>query len=130
MEQNGNRKCGQCNSVILGRSDKRYCSEQCRAIHNNQKRQHDSGEKFILQTNSILRKNRTILKQASPYGKTTLSRKVLEQAGFDFRYFTSQYRTNRGNVYNFCYDFGYLLLPESKVLIVNYQPYMDSKPVN
>jgi hypothetical protein len=51
---------------------------------------------------------------------------VLERAGFDFRYFTNLYRTQKGNTYHFCYDYGYLLLPEDKVLIVNQQPYMNS----
>jgi hypothetical protein len=54
----------------------------------------------------------------SPEGKTTLRREVLLQAGFDFRYFTHLYRTQKGNTYYFCYD--YLLLEEEKVLIVNW----------
>ena len=78
-----------------------------------------------MQVNATLRKNRSILKQASPQGKTTVQRQVLEQAGFDFRYYTNHFRTQRGNVYLFCYDYGYLLLPEEKVLIVNKQPYME-----
>ncbi len=41
--------------------------------------------------------------------------------GFDFRYFTHLYRTKNGNTY----DYSYLLLDEGKVLIVNWQPYMD-----
>ncbi|PVY37356.1 hypothetical protein [Pontibacter virosus] len=40
-------------------------------------------------------------------------------------YLTQVYRTQKGNTYHLCYDYGYLLLPEEKVLIVNWQPYMD-----
>jgi len=46
---------------------------------------------------------------------------------FNFNYFTHQYKTAKGNTYHFCYDYGYLLLPEEKVLIVNWQPYMQPK---
>ncbi|RDC62494.1 hypothetical protein [Adhaeribacter pallidiroseus] len=77
--------------------------------------------------NRILRKNRSILKVSSPLGKTTTRQEYLLQQGFDFRHFTHQYQTQKGNTYNFCYDFGYLLLPEEKVLIVNWQSYMASK---
>ena len=86
----------------------------------------DKGENLMKLVNQVLRRNRIILKQASPQGKTTLRREVLEQAGFDFRYFTNLYRTQKGSTYYFCYDYGYLLLPEDKVLIVNQQAYMNS----
>jgi predicted nucleic acid-binding Zn ribbon protein len=116
--------CQHCNTPVSGRADKRFCSDQCRAIAGNSRKMEDKGEVLMKQVNQILRRNRNILKQASPQGKTTLRREVLEQAGFQFSYFTTQFRTNRGNTYNFCYDYGYLLLPEEKVLIVKQQSYM------
>ncbi len=44
--------------------------------------------------------------------------------GFDFRFFTNLYRTQAGQTYYFCYDYGYLLLPDEKVLIVNRKTFM------
>ena len=123
MEQSN--KCLQCAAAIVGRSDKRYCSDQCRYLANNKAKRQRQGEKRIQQVNAALRKNRSILKQLSPQGKTTIPRQYLELAGFDFRYLTQLYRTQKGNTYCLCYDYGYLLLPEEKVLIVNWQPYMD-----
>ncbi|QCR21114.1 hypothetical protein [Pontibacter sp. SGAir0037] len=122
---NQERTCTQCAKVIVGRSDKRYCSDACRHLSNNTSRRHSEGERRMQQVNGALRKNRSILRQLSPQGKTTIPRQYLELAGFDFRYFTQLYRTQRGNTYHLCYDYGYLLLPEEKVLIVNWQPYMD-----
>ena len=84
---------------------------------------------LILGISSILRHNRFVLQRHSPEGKTTLRREVLQMAGFDFRHFTHLYRTKQGNTYYFCYDYGYLLLPEEKVLIVNWQPYMEQNKV-
>lgn len=124
------RTCQQCSTVLKGRIGQRFCSNQCRATHHNLLKLENKGEQVIKTVNTILRRNRNILKQASPEGKTTLSRQILERAGFDFTYFTNQYKTQKGNVYNFCYDYGYLLLPEEKVLIVNQQPYIKSDPRN
>jgi hypothetical protein len=95
-------------------------------MRHNSKKADDSGELIMRRLNSVLRKNRSILRKASPQGKTTIRRQVLELAGFDFRYITHQFRTQKGNVYNFCYDYGYLLLPEEKMLIVNHQSYMNN----
>jgi predicted nucleic acid-binding Zn ribbon protein len=121
------RTCTQCGTAIVGRSDKRYCSDPCRHLANNVIKQQNQHERRILQINAALRKNRSILKQHSPLGKTTLPRQYLELAGFDFRYLTQLYRTQKGNTYHLCYDYGYLLLPDEKVLIVNWQPYMDEQ---
>lgn len=119
------RHCPSCEGEIIGRTDKRFCSDQCRFLFNNTKKREDKSELLIQKVNATLRKNRTLLKLASPQGKTTLRREVLQMAGFDFRHFTHVYRTKQGNTYHFCYDYGYLLLEDEKVLIVNWQPYME-----
>ncbi|MEJ8800468.1 DUF2116 family Zn-ribbon domain-containing protein [Pontibacter sp. H249] len=122
---NETKPCPQCGKALSGRADKQFCSDQCRAQVHNQKRRQNAGEQLIQGVNAALRRNRTILRQASPQGKTTTYKQLLEMAGFDFRHFTHLYRTSKGNTYHFCYDYGYLLLPEEKVLIVNWQPYME-----
>jgi predicted nucleic acid-binding Zn ribbon protein len=119
--------CQVCGRAFAGRSDKKYCSDQCRAVVNNRKKKADPGECMMLDLNRVLRKNRSILKIMSPLGKTTTRQEFLVLQGFDFRYHTHLYQTRKGNTYNFCYDFGYLLLADEKVLIVNWQPYMQAK---
>jgi len=116
--------CQVCGQLVIGRSDKKYCSDQCRAQVNNVKKKADTGERLMQDINRTLRKNRSILKTLSPLGKTTTRKEYLVLQGFDFRYYTHQYHTRQGNIYNFCYEYGYLLLPEEKVLIVNWQNYM------
>lgn len=110
--------------AFQGRVDKKYCSDECRFTANNLKRRENPEEKLITTVNSILRRNRSILKSLNPEGKTTVRKEYLQLQGFDFRYYTHQYLTQKGNTYHFCYEYGYLLLPEEKVLIVNWQPYM------
>ena len=126
METKG-RECSHCGTAIVGRSDKKFCSDQCRARAGNYRKLSDQGEQLMRSVNSALRNNRHLLQRASPEGKTTLRRQVLMLAGFDFRYFTHLYHTKGGNTYHFCYDYGYLLLPDEKVLIVNWQKYMDER---
>lgn len=119
------RKCPTCKGEIIGRTEKRFCSDQCRFLFNKVKKKENISEKFIQKVNAARRKNRTLLKQASPKGKTTLRREVLQLAGFNFDHFTHLYRAKNGNTYHFCYDYDYLLLEDGKVLIVNWQPYME-----
>lgn len=109
----------------MGRSDKRYCSDQCRHLANNTVRRQNQGDRRILQVNVALRRNRSILRQLRPQGKTTIPRQYLELAGFAFHYLTQFYRTQRGKTYHLCYFYGYMLLHVEKVLIVNWQTYMD-----
>ncbi|MFT2011514.1 hypothetical protein ACMA1I_22780 [Pontibacter sp. 13R65] len=87
------RTCIQCGTAIVSRSDKRYCSNPCRHLASNVIKQQNQHERRILSINAALRNNRSILKQLSPQGKTTILRQYLELEGFDFRYLTQIYRT-------------------------------------
>ena len=116
-------RCLYCNEEFIGRSDKKFCSEQCRNTYNNKiKREHEA---LIIEINKTLRKNRKILKQFNPEGKTTIRKEYLIQSGFDFRYHTHTFITKNNNNYKFCYEYGYLEIDHEKVLIVNWQPFMS-----
>ncbi len=122
MEQ---RECLQCGQKFVGRSDKRFCGDQCRAAYNNTNRA--DSEKVILQVNKVLRKNRTILRTLNPVGMTIVRKEFLTERGFNFKYFTNLYKTKDGNEYWFCYDVGYMHLDDQKVRIVDYQKYMKGE---
>ena len=115
-------RCLHCNDEFVGRTDKKFCCDQCRNSYNNQvKRDH---ERYILEINRALRKNRMILKQFNPEGKTTIRKEYLTKMGFNFKYFTHEFTTKNNNTYKFCYEYGYLPLPDDKILIINEQSYM------
>lgn len=116
------QKCDSCKNKFIGRSDKKFCSDQCRNSFNNKIRRQN--EKLILDMNKILRKNRKILKQFNPEGKTTIRKEYLQKLDFNFRYHTHSFVTKNNNVYKFCYEYGYLVLDNDKILIINQQPYM------
>lgn len=115
--------CLKCGDPLIGRIDKKFCSDQCRFVYNNKKKR--IHEAAILNINQKLRKNRSILKSLNPVGKTTVRRSLLKNMGFSFDFFTHTFRTDKGTVYYFAYDFGYTLIEEEKVVLVTYQRYMN-----
>ena len=102
------RKCLECGDRIVGRIDKKFCSDGCRNTHNN--RINKDSKNLIRNTNNRLRKNYRILEALNPDKKTKTSRAKLIEKGFDFNYVTSIYTTKVGKVYYFVYDQGYLPL--------------------
>lgn len=123
MEEKKN--CLHCESVFPGRSDKKFCCDQCRSAFNNKHKNEE--EKLIIKVNAVLRKNRTIMKRINPNGNSTVNKDFLLALGFNFKYFTNIYHTKTGSEYCFCYDHGFMLLDNGKVLLVNYQAYMKQE---
>lgn len=100
--------CPECGDPVYGRIDKKFCSDQCRNAHNNKSMGYTNN--YVRKINGILRKNRKILENLTPNGKSKVHLKQLKKQGFDFEYNTNQYVTRSGNVYYFCYEYGYLKL--------------------
>lgn len=115
--------CIECGDEIIGRQDKRFCSDQCRSAYNN--KLNSDATNFIRNINNILRKNRRILAKLNPDGKAKVHKDKLLEAGFKFGYFTNQYRTKSGNVYHFCYDQGYLPLENDFYALVVRKQYVE-----
>ena len=115
--------CPICDKENVGRSDKKYCSDRCRAASHYVHRARAT--LFRKRTHKILDKNRNILAGLNPQGKSTVSRIELENLSFNFRFFSSVYRTKGGNVYWFCYDQGYRKIKKGdKYLLIKWQDYM------
>lgn len=110
------RLCPVCNEPVKGRADKKYCSDSCRTEFNN--RGNQDSTRTVRQINSILRRNRRIIQELNPNGKTRVSAYMLAERGFNFRYFTSMYTTKKGHTYFFCYEYGYLRLEEGDYALV------------
>lgn len=116
LSDDSNKKCLWCGAPVIGRVDKKFCSDQCRSSYNNNLNSHDLS--YIRKINTILKRNRSILCTLNPNGKTKVNVGKLRANGFDFRYFTNEYHTQHGTRYLFCYDQGYLPLDNDVYLLV------------
>lgn len=110
------KQCPECGARIIGRIDKKFCSDACRNSYNN--KFNKDTKNLIRNTNNRLRKNYRILEALNPDQKVKTSRSRLVENGFDFNYFTSIQTTKAGKVYYFVYDQGYLPLDEDYYLLV------------
>ncbi len=96
------QNCLECGEKIMGRIDKKFCSDACRNAFNNK-----------------LRKNFKILSEQNfVENKAKTTRNKLSVAGFDFEYFTNIKTYKNGAQYFFVYDFGYKLLEDDFILVV------------
>jgi predicted nucleic acid-binding Zn ribbon protein len=110
------KKCLECGDKITGRSDKKFCSDQCRISFNNHLNSDETN--LVRNINNALRRNRRVLAELNTTGKTKVSREKLLEKGFDFHYFTSIYTTKEGAVYHYCYEHGYLQTDKDWFLLV------------
>lgn len=120
------KKCPVCNADVKGRKDKIYCSETCKSSHQYENR--TKNESFYLHVDRQLKINRKILKRYNHTGYTTLRKEVLLQQGFDPRFFTHYWKNQKGQVYLFCFDYGFLEIKREgnkKYLLVEWQAYME-----
>lgn len=102
------KSCLECSEKIVGRTDKKFCSDYCRNAYNNNLNK--DRKNLVRNINNLLRKNYRILEELNPAEKTKASKSKLLARGFSFDYFTSIYTTKTGNIYYFVYDQGYLPL--------------------
>ena len=110
------RLCLDCGEVLHGRIDKKFCDDQCRSNYNN--RLYSENGTVVKHVNSILKRNRKILQDLNPSGKTKVLRARMLSRGFDFTHLTSLYQTGKGKTYYFCYEYGYFFLQHDEVLLV------------
>ncbi|MFC5682291.1 hypothetical protein ACYE2N_10860 [Flavobacterium sp. MAHUQ-51] len=110
------KNCLECGEKIIGREDKKFCSDGCRNAYNN-KMNKDSNN-FMRNVNNKLRKNYRILTELNTDGKSKVSKTKLLSKGFDFDFFTNILKTKTGNIYYFLYDQGYMLLENDMYILV------------
>ncbi len=112
------RPCLECGKQVKGRIDKKFCDDNCRNAYNN--KQNAEQTPFVRKLNNILRKNRKLLESSIPPGEKMgkLPKQKLLHQGFNFEYHTHHLNTQKGGVYIFCYEYGYLLLEGDWVLVV------------
>lgn len=119
------KKCPVCEIVIVGRTDKKFCSTKCKSIQEYEKRQ--ERDAFYLKVDRQLKINRKLLKKYNVSGYTTIRQSVLLAQNFNPKFFTHYWKNQSGDIYLFVYEFGFLSIERNgkkKFLLVKWQDYM------
>jgi hypothetical protein len=117
------RVCLECGDKITGRIDKKFCTDSCRNAYHN--RTNSDPVEIVKSINAVLKKNRRILSELNPGGKSKVTRDELLRKGFSFTYFTNIFLTRNGKTYYFCYDQGYVELEPNFFALVHRQEYVS-----
>lgn len=110
-------KCLFCNTALQGRSDKKFCDDNCRNCYHN-KNKSKSGSS-IRKINIILKRNYEILEKLF----TDNSQIPIADAAkfgalnFDFAYTTHSVTDKEGRTVYYCYDYGYYKIEETYMLV-------------
>ncbi|WP_099367337.1 hypothetical protein [Sphingobacterium sp. 1.A.4] len=111
------KTCSECHRIIKGRSDKKFCDDNCRNVFNNRKNSND--EDVLRKINRKLKRNRRILETFLGEEKMVKVNKVkLLSEGFSIDYHTHILNTNKGQTYYFSYEYGFLEIENGMMLIV------------
>lgn len=84
-------------------------------------------DRFYNKVDNQLKLNRKLLKEYNKGGKVTIRTKVLLELGFDPNFFTHYWKNQKGEVYFFVYEYGFLKKNENrkdKYVLVTWQDYM------
>lgn len=99
------KRCLDCGQPIHGRSDKKFCSDQCRNNYNN--RINRDTNNFVRNVHGLLRKNRRILADLYHEGRHKVHKDALFALGYNFSFFTHIIETSGGLKYHYCFEYGF-----------------------
>ncbi len=109
--------CKMCKGPIKGRSDKVFCSSDCKNDYHIRLRQ--ATYNATHKTDLILHRNRSILLEI--IGKNFIQKKIhrmiLDQKKFNYSYITGIHINNQGKTVNHVYDFSWIIFSDEEILI-------------
>lgn len=117
------KTCLDCGNPIQGRADKKFCNDLCRNNYNNQL--NSNSYNIIRNVNNVLKRNRRIMEELNPGGKTRTTMAKMVAKGFNAKFMTNKLDTQNGKTYIFCYEYGYLPLDNDEVLLVKREEKID-----
>jgi len=121
------KTCIACGKELRGRSDKRFCDLHCKSTY-HYRRSLEEAPRFYNRVDNQLKTNRRILKQYNKAGKATVRVSLIKDDGFDSKFFTHYWKNNKGDVYLFVYEYGFLKKQEhgvEKYILIKWQDYME-----
>ena len=121
------KSCLVCNKKLEGRRDKKFCDPYCKSAY-HYKLSQEQEPKFYDKVNNQLKLNRKILKEYNKAGKAIVRAEIILELGFNPNFFTHYWKNNKGDVYLFVYEYGFLQKKENvreKYILILWQEYMD-----
>lgn len=110
------RNCLECQSVLNGREDKKFCNDACRSAYNN--KSYRCQNETLRHTNLILKRNYKILQHLVASGDCTIGKKELIRKGFSPDYVTRVSRNASGHTVYFLYDHSFFNLGKNNRLLI------------
>ena len=120
------KTCVSCGKELKGRSDKKFCDAYCKSSYHYNK-SIEEAPRFFNEVDNQLKANRRILKQYNKAGKAIVRVSLIRKEGFDPNFFTHYWKNNKGDVYLFVYEYGFLKREEhhiAKYILIKWQDYM------
>ncbi len=109
------KNCPICESRIRGRSDKKFCSDDCRArFHNSNNKQNNNSTNLILKT---LNSNRKILENLYKNGVVKVPVTILLSIGFNLNFYTHTHSTSDKIQVRYIFDIGYKIIADTIKII-------------
>lgn len=109
------KECLFCGASLSGRSDKKYCDDNCR--NNHHYNLNKDTNVLINKVNRILLHNRQLLKSLCRNAKIVVKKQKMKEVGFDFNYITGSYETKGGDSYRIVYDYAYKIVDEDVIVL-------------
>lgn len=107
-----------CKKAVKGRSDKQFCSIECKNEYHVRLLQ--VTKETTLSTDKILHRNRSILLEVM--GKNVkqkkIDRSILDKKKFNYHYVTGYYLNSSNKMYNYVYDFSWMIFSDREILII------------
>ena len=121
------KNCLNCGEELFGRADKKYCDLYCKSEHQYIKSKAEP-LRLYADIDKQLKHNRKILKKYNKAGLVIIHATVLYKLGFNPNFFTHYWKNNKGDVYLFVYEYGFLKKKEhqiDKYILIKWQDYME-----
>lgn len=112
------QKCRICKVILVGRSDKLFCSAKCKNDYHTQLRR--VSKKAAQVIDAILHRNRSILLEilGKKQQKKKVPRQLLDKKKFNYKYLTHYHINSKNKTVHYVYDHAWIDFSEDSVLIM------------
>ncbi len=121
--------CKNCATELKGRVDKKFCNSYCKSAYHYEANKNKKDSLF-LDIDKQLKTNRRLLKSYNKSGYASINVDTLNAEGFNPNYFTHYWKNSKGDVYLFCYEYGFLkreINQKKKYILIIWQTHMEKK---